>query len=180
MWKYMMDILKIIEKYHPAQDPRELEKVINYIIPRKPKIILEIGVYQCGLSNVLYEVFQPEILIGIDDTNEPFKHKHCGILLCPMDSGSSETYNRLVDVLDGRKIDLLIIDGDHRFNGVKKDFELYKSLINVNSCIMFHDICVSNDNPSFCEVQKYWKEEIRDNYDCLEFMHSVGTGLVFL
>jgi hypothetical protein len=37
------------------------------------------------------------------------------------------------------KIDLLYIDGDHTYNGVKLDFELYSTILNENGIIVIHD-----------------------------------------
>jgi hypothetical protein len=37
------------------------------------------------------------------------------------------------------KIDLLFIDGDHSYDGVKKDFELYSKILNDNGIIIIHD-----------------------------------------
>jgi hypothetical protein len=41
------------------------------------------------------------------------------------DSHKKVTREAVVKKLNGRKVDLLFIDGDHRYNGVKKDFEMY-------------------------------------------------------
>ena len=37
------------------------------------------------------------------------------------------------------KIDLLFIDGDHSYKGVKKDFELYSTILSDNGIIIIHD-----------------------------------------
>ena len=37
------------------------------------------------------------------------------------------------------KIDLLFIDGDHSYEGVKKDFELYSTILSDNGIIIIHD-----------------------------------------
>jgi hypothetical protein len=37
------------------------------------------------------------------------------------------------------KIDFLFIDGDHSYEGVKKDFELYSKIISDNGTIVLHD-----------------------------------------
>jgi len=37
------------------------------------------------------------------------------------------------------KIDFLFIDGDHSYEGVKKDFELYSTIVNDNGIIVIHD-----------------------------------------
>ena len=42
-------------------------------------------------------------------------------------------------VLEDIKIDLLFIDGDHSYEGVKKDFELYSQLLTPNGIIIIHD-----------------------------------------
>lgn len=39
-------------------------------------------------------------------------------------------------------LDFLFIDGDHSFQGVQRDFELYKDKINLNGVIAFHDACL--------------------------------------
>jgi predicted O-methyltransferase YrrM len=37
------------------------------------------------------------------------------------------------------KIDFLFIDGDHSYEGVKKDFELYSTLLSDKGIIVIHD-----------------------------------------
>jgi hypothetical protein len=37
------------------------------------------------------------------------------------------------------KIDFLFIDGDHSYEGVKKDFELYSTILSEKGIIMLHD-----------------------------------------
>jgi predicted O-methyltransferase YrrM len=74
----------------------------------------------------------------------------------------------LAEILDGRKIDFLIIDGDHRYRGVKKDFQLYSSLVKQNGLIVFHDILCHPKVPE-CKVDKFWNE-IKRNYKNVEFI----------
>lgn len=42
-------------------------------------------------------------------------------------------------VLQDIKIDILFIDGDHSYEGVKKDFELYSTIMSKNGIIIIHD-----------------------------------------
>jgi hypothetical protein len=37
------------------------------------------------------------------------------------------------------KIDILFIDGDHTYEGVKKDFDLYSTILSTNGIIIIHD-----------------------------------------
>ena len=48
-------------------------------------------------------------------------------------------------LLNGKKLDLLFIDGDHAYKSVLGDWLIYKSFVNKNGIIAFHD-CVANDD----------------------------------
>ena len=43
-------------------------------------------------------------------------------------------------ILDGRKINLLFIDGDHSYGGAKSDFQMYGDFVARDGLIVFHDI----------------------------------------
>ena len=53
-------------------------------------------------------------------------------------STSEEAYYNFF-VLQDIKIDFLFIDGDHSYEGVKKDFELYSQLLTDKGIIIIHD-----------------------------------------
>ncbi|MBY0546256.1 MAG: class I SAM-dependent methyltransferase, partial [Candidatus Obscuribacterales bacterium] len=42
--------------------------------------------------------------------------------------------------LQGQKLDLLFIDGDHGYDGVKADFEAYRQFLREGAIVAFHDI----------------------------------------
>jgi predicted O-methyltransferase YrrM len=52
------------------------------------------------------------------------------------------SYNVIDDVakLTNNQIDMLFIDGDHSYGGVKKDWDLYSPLLKSGSIVIFHDI----------------------------------------
>ena len=56
------------------------------------------------------------------------------------DSHDPKTVRRLERLLAGRSIDFLLIDGDHSYEGVKRDWELYEPLVTPGGLIAFHDI----------------------------------------
>lgn len=78
-------------------------------------------------------------------------------------SGTEETFNRVKkaiksDVLDkSLYFDFLFIDGDHSYEGVKRDYEMYSRLVRKGGLIAFHDIC-EHPVESGCEVKKFWDE----------------------
>ena len=98
------------------------------------------------------------------------------------DSHKKGTLVSLLEYLNGDKIDLLFIDGDHTYEGVKKDYEMYSPLVGNNGIIAFHDIVPHKQ--SNCEVEKFWNEikhqnkyrEIIENPD----QTSMGIGILFV
>ncbi|MGI8511567.1 MAG: class I SAM-dependent methyltransferase [Solirubrobacteraceae bacterium] len=56
------------------------------------------------------------------------------------DSAHPLTVNRLRRKLGGRRLDLLLIDGDHEFTGVQQDFLTYRRFVRNGGLIAFHDI----------------------------------------
>ena len=83
------------------------------------------------------------------------------------DSHDPSTLEQLKSILDGRQLDLLFIDGDHTYEGVRSDFEMYSPLAAEGGAIVFHDIL---DHPGFaaCEVRRLWNE-VKDDYRHVEF-----------
>ena len=53
------------------------------------------------------------------------------------DTSENAYYNFFI--LQDIKIDVLFIDGDHSYDGVKKDFDLYSKIISENGIIILHD-----------------------------------------
>lgn len=89
-------------------------------------------------------------------------------------------------VLHDIKIDFLFIDGDHSYEGVKKDFELYSQIISENGVIVLHDsdenymnnIIISEDEKKdfypFDGPSKFKKEIDRNIWDVID-LFNFGT-----
>jgi predicted O-methyltransferase YrrM len=60
------------------------------------------------------------------------------------------------------QFDFIFIDGDHSYEGVKKDFELYKQLLSPRGYIGFHDIDSNHIYKDYSDgagqVYKFWQE----------------------
>jgi predicted O-methyltransferase YrrM len=54
-------------------------------------------------------------------------------------SHESSTVKQLENLLGGKKIDILFIDGDHSYNGVQNDFKIYSKFGKENGFIVFDD-----------------------------------------
>jgi cephalosporin hydroxylase len=92
-------------------------------------------------------------------------------------------YNSKIELYKHEYFDFLFIDGDHTYEGVKQDFEMYSPFVKKNGIICFHDI---NDTKRHRDrnvfVGKFWNE-IKDspNYDAVEFNSNLdwaGIGLL--
>jgi hypothetical protein len=71
----------------------------------------------------------------LEDENSYYRHTFYPRLI---KSTSEEAYYNFF-VMQDIKIDFLFIDGDHSYEGVKKDFELYSTLLSDKGIIVIHD-----------------------------------------
>ncbi len=65
------------------------------------------------------------------------------------------TLKTLKGILGGREIDLLYLDGDHSYAGIKSDYERYEPLVAKDGIIGIHDIWEIPDP----EAVPYWTQE---------------------
>lgn len=81
-------------------------------------------------------------------------------------------------VLD-RSLDLVFIDGDHSYEGAKRDILAWKPKLKIGGILAGHDYCISSDHN--CDGPKLAVDELLSKYD-LQFMPDDcpnGTRLVF-
>jgi len=71
-------------------------------------------------------------------------------------------------------LSFLFIDGDHTYEGVKKDFEMYSPLVKKDEIIAFHDI-VPHPPEIGCEVSRFWNE-IKHSYRYYEIVKDWNQG----
>ena len=77
---------------------------------------------------------------------------------------------------EDNSIDLLHIDGFHRYESVKHDFDSWLTKMSKNSIILLHDIHVRRNTFG---VYLFWKE-LKEKYRTIEFVGSHGLGVIFL
>ena len=103
------------------------------------------------------------------------------------DSQSRETVDKILEI--SSRYDSILIDGDHRYKGVKDDWITYKPL--AKNIVAFHDIAGEGvrqkSNPRLVvEVPRLWRE-IKDRFKHEEIIDSVnepqrpmGIGVLYL
>ena len=101
--------------------------------------------------------------------------------IIPYISRLQEAHNNLKEILQGRKVDFLFIDGGHSYDDVKHDFFAYLQYMNNPSVIGFHDIYYSDQlSDSGHQVSFFWERIKRLYvYDEFCFHSSMGIGLIY-
>lgn len=193
----IMDIEKIIESayslYMP-QEKKEITQLAKFVYELQPKVVVEIGTKFGGTFKIWNEVTNAktisiDLVDGIhggvtrDDVNNRNEYfinlygSRCNFI--EGDSHQDLTYDLLVNVLKGQKIDFLFIDGDHTYEGVKQDYEMYKELVSDNGYIAFHDI---NDTQRHRDrnvyVGKLWNELIGEKIEFNIKADWAGIGVI--
>jgi len=182
----------------PAQVEYEIAKLLEIVAELKPKVVLEIGTAGGGTLFLFTRVADPEAkIISIDlpgghfgggyprwkiPLYKSFSKEGQEIYLIRRDSHAPQTLREVKGILGGEKVDFLFIDGDHAYDGVKMDFEMYSPLVKKGGIIAFHDI-VPGPPEAVGGVPKFWAE-IKHKCRCVELVNDwsqngYGIGVIF-
>lgn len=183
----------------PWQERSEIAGFLKTIAEPKPKTILEIGTSNGGSLFLFSRIAAPDALIvSVDLPNgefgggyppwrarfyRSFATDRQQIRLLRADSHDPATLEAARAALEGRPIDVLFIDGDHTYEGVKRDFEMYGPLVR-GGVIAFHDIVPATDagprsrNGEVLrggDVPRFWSE-LRERHNVVEFVEDWRSG----
>jgi len=180
------------------QRKNEFCSFIDFLNRHKISVIVEIGTADSGTHLLLSELVKSQktmVAIDLEIRNRKslsaINYNNDNRLYIEGSSHSEGTHSQLSSLLKKKKIDLLFIDGDHSYEGVKKDFELYKSSVSKNGIIAFHDIVPDSfsrtgiKTSSYVgEVPQFWNE-IKKKYKYKEFIESddqdgCGIGVIYV
>jgi predicted O-methyltransferase YrrM len=160
------------------QKVSELEPLIALVRERQPETVVEIGTHKGGTLFAWCQVAHPEALIVSIDLPDglfgggyseeaarefqSFAQPGQGLHTLRRDSHKRRTLRRLKSLLDRRPIDFLMIDGDHTYEGARRDWEMYAPLVGGKGLIAFHDILEHPEQP-LCKVDELWAELAPDH-----------------
>jgi len=149
----------------------EFKMLIDEVGKLEPEVILEIGV-RFGGSLKFWERIAKELVVGVDiDRSAPWSWLTFGdkVKIVIGDSTKESTKKEVNDILKGRKIDFLFVDGGHgcspRYNDYiripcqdinntpRRDFENFSPLVRSGGLV-----CIADLGEPCC----------RDTYDVLE------------
>jgi predicted O-methyltransferase YrrM len=162
----------------------ELLKIFQEL---NPKYILEIGTANGGTLFCYSKLADPDAtIISIDLPEGPFgggypewkipvyqafAKENQKLYLLRKDSHKQETLEEVKKILNGNQLDFLFIDGDHSYEGVKKDFEMYSPLVRKGGIIAFHDCLLNNDDFASGGVKRFW-DNIKREYRFKEIIQE--------
>ena len=156
-----------------AQKREEIQWLFELVRAARPRTVLEIGLDLGGTLFLWSRATAPDAhLIAIDNRPvgrfgkwSPFSLVRRGFavgsqrmsLLMASDSHTEITRRRVAEFLGDRPIEFLFIDGDHSYDGVCQDFNMYSPLMAPGGLIAFHDI---SPNPAEWTkgVARFWRE----------------------
>lgn len=167
-----------------AQKPSELRGLLWWMSGRpQPRTVLEIGTLRGGTLAVWCQIAAPDALIvsvdlpcgkwggGYADADverlQALAQPGQTLELIRGDSHDPKVFNRVYELLEGRSVDLLFIDGDHSYGGVKADWHDYAPYVADGGLVVLHDVLPHPDVPG-CDVDRLW-EELKSSHTTIEF-----------
>ena len=173
----------------PAQLETEILALMRLVEEAQPARILEIGTHFGGTLFLLCRAAPanthlvsldlplagvPEGLgfVGYHESRRllyrAFANPGQEITLLTGDSQEAGTVARVERALGGKPLDLLFVDGSHRYEHVSRDFALYSPLVRPGGLVAFHDVWPGEFAGG---APRFWRE-IREGYEWQEFVAS--------
>jgi predicted O-methyltransferase YrrM len=183
---------------NPDQRQWEFSQLLGIYRRLAPRCVLEIGSY-CGGS--LYQWMKHARpgarIIAIDLVGGPWGDSWTQNFVgqwrnwvpqgvefhhLPVSSHEPATKTRLLQITD--HVDFILIDGDHRYEGARCDFEMYGPLVRPGGVIAFHDILPNPTRPTI-SVSRLWQEIREAGFITQELYSSreqggYGIGVVYI
>jgi predicted O-methyltransferase YrrM len=199
-----MSETKIIdERIAITQYEPEFERLLQEYIALGVTSALEIGSYfGYSLHHWLYYSSQDATVVSIDLPISDFCGKHDPrvpvqeyaianewklwtkrnknkLYLIQSASQLETTKQEAIKLNQEKPFDFVFIDGDHRYEAVKKDFEMYSSMVRPGGIVALHDIGYAEEGG----VHSYW-DSIKNDFKHLELRlhpkNEKGIGIVYI
>jgi cephalosporin hydroxylase len=152
---------KAFTVFSAMQNPTEFRAFLEEIAARHPRTVVEIGTASGGTLYCMSQLAAPDaLLVSIDFPGGPYgggqDDEECRLFSTFVAPGQRLEFIRdrsfhhstrldLAKLLAGREVDVLLIDGDHSYAGVKSDFEMYREFVRAGGLIALHDIAMFPD-----------------------------------
>jgi cephalosporin hydroxylase len=192
------------------QKKAEIVSLLRLLEKTRPRRIAEIGTAKGGTLFMLTQVAAPDAtIVSVDlpggrlgGASSPVRNRYPqwrarlyrgfrrdkqSVHVIRADSHDVATVEEVRRRLPDGNVDFLFIDGDHSYEGVRRDFELYSPLAAAGGLVAFHDIVPGgpgkHGDPG--EVPVFWSEVRNEQAVEAEFVEdwdwgSCGIGVIRL
>ncbi len=169
----------------PDQDKAEVTKLLKLLANQEIKNVLEVGTGHGGMLYLFSQLAKDDAkLFSIDLYAEDLQHyflkrivgANQKVVTVSLDSHDEKTLDTAKVFFGGEPVDLLYIDGEHSFESVSRDYELYSSLVRKGGWIVFHDIADSK-----LGVIKLWNSlTLKNKFEIIghNYLDKYGTGVI--
>lgn len=182
---------------YSMQRSSEISDLLEILQRSPPRVVVEIGTASGGTLFLLSRVASPDAhLVSIDlyrgrfgggyhpwriPLYKSFATGNQRITLLRGSSHDPAMLPRLARILGGAPVDFLLIDGDHTYRGVARDFEMYSPLLRPGGLVALHDIMPDPAQPDL-EVDRFWRQ-VKSRLPSRELIESpsqlgYGIGLI--
>ena len=176
--------------FPPIQVRAEISTFIEKVVPRQPQTVLEVGTEGGGTLLLLTLAAAPDAtVISVDLPTglyggyprwegayfQRFALPSQRLHLVRANSHAFSTLQRVRAILGDRPLDVLFIDGDHSYGGVRADWEMYGPLVAPDGLVAFHDIVVHPPETG-CEVHTLW-QELKERFAHWEIVADGGKSM---
>lgn len=162
------------------QKADELAPLVSLLQAARPHTVVEIGTLGGGTLWLWCRLATADALVvgidlrqaadGVAAAVDPGAQQSVRFL--QGDSHLESTKMALQSALGDRPVDLLFIDGDHRYGGVSQDFHWYAPLVREGGLVVCHDIIRHTQMPEV-GVHRLWKE-LAPHFATLDFVSDGG------
>jgi predicted O-methyltransferase YrrM len=182
-----------------SQIEDEFNELLKFYKSLKPKNVLEIGsLLGWSLRHFINNAEKDANIISIDLPVRDFvgagdsrvdqqefghmilwkrwaKEASVNVFVVPQSSFDQNTLEQVKSITP--TLDFLFIDGNHMYEAIKHDFEMYSPLVRPGGIVAFHDIAPNEEGGG----SKYWNE-IKHNFKHKEILKSpdglMGIGVL--
>ena len=126
-----------------------------------------------GIDPIVYDSMDPTLIGNVDTIrNGAAAFKHFRFI---------QDYSYNVAKTWDRKIDMLFIDGDHRYEAVKKDYTDWAGFVTSQGVIAFHDSACFRGGPPFWEGPSRFVDELINQQEgqSLKYVETVDSLTIF-
>lgn len=179
-----------IREFGAMQRTWELQALLGLVRRMRASVIVEIGTHRGGTLACWTAVARPTAhLVSIDmicaDTGLGAREEDLARVRARLgpgqrltaitgDSHAAATLAHLRDALGGAAIDVLWIDGDHSYEGISQDLEMYAPLVRAGGMIALHDVHGSAACPR-SQAHVYW-QQIKPRFRTSEIIADPSPG----